>query len=41
MLFGNSMQGERFFTTYTHTEEFDRAIEVAEAAFRAVDHPYE
>ena len=42
VLFGNPMQSERFFTTYTHTDEqIDRAIEVAEDAFRAVDHPYE
>ncbi|WP_224449424.1 aspartate aminotransferase family protein [Haloprofundus salilacus] len=42
VLFGNPMQGERFFTTYTHTdEEIDRALEVAEEAFRAVDHEYE
>ncbi|MFW5973920.1 MAG: aspartate aminotransferase family protein [Natrialbaceae archaeon] len=42
VLFGNPMQGERFFTTYTHTEaEIDHALEVAEEAFRAVDHPYD
>ncbi len=42
VLFGNPMQGERFFTTYTHTEEeIDHALEVAEDAFRAVDHEYE
>jgi glutamate-1-semialdehyde 2,1-aminomutase len=42
VLFGNPQQGERFFTTYTHTEEqVDRALEVAEDAFRAVDHEYE
>ena len=42
VLFGNPMQGERFFTTYTHTEEeIDRALEVAEEAFKAVDHPYD
>jgi glutamate-1-semialdehyde 2,1-aminomutase len=42
VLFGNAHQGERFFTTYTHTEEeIDHALEVAEDAFRAVDHPYE
>ncbi|MEF8801253.1 MAG: aspartate aminotransferase family protein [Halolamina sp.] len=41
VLFGNPMQGERFFTTYSTTEEqVDHALEVAEAAFRAVDHPY-
>lgn len=41
-LFGNPMQSERFFTTYTHTEEqIDRALEVAEDAFNAVNHPYE
>ncbi|UPV75411.1 aspartate aminotransferase family protein [Halorussus limi] len=41
VLFGNPMQGERFFTTYTHTDEqIDRALEVAEDAFRAVDHDY-
>ena len=41
VLFGNPMQGERFFTTYTTTEEqVDHALEVAEEAFRAVDHPY-
>ncbi|QHS16729.1 aspartate aminotransferase family protein [haloarchaeon 3A1-DGR] len=42
VLFGNPMQGERFFTTYTHTDEqIDHALEVAEDAFRAVDHEYE
>ena len=42
VLFGNPMQGERFFTTLTHTdEEIEHAIEVAEDAFRAVDHEYE
>ncbi|WP_266082117.1 aspartate aminotransferase family protein [Haladaptatus caseinilyticus] len=42
VLFGNPMQGERFFTTYSHTEEqVDHALEVAEEAFRAVDHEYE
>jgi glutamate-1-semialdehyde 2,1-aminomutase len=42
VLFGNPMQGERFFTTYTHTDEqIDDALEVAEDAFRAVDHEYE
>ncbi|MFB6219816.1 MAG: aspartate aminotransferase family protein [Halolamina sp.] len=41
VLFGNPMQGERFFTTYSTTEEqVDHALEVAEEAFRAVDHPY-
>ncbi|SFG48699.1 glutamate-1-semialdehyde 2,1-aminomutase [Halopelagius inordinatus] len=41
VLFGNPMQGERFFTTYTHTEEqVDHALEVAEDAFRRVDHEY-
>ncbi|GGL66112.1 aspartate aminotransferase family protein [Halocalculus aciditolerans] len=41
VLFGNPMQGERFFTTYTHTDEqVDHAIEVAEDAFRAVNHDY-
>jgi len=38
VLFGNPLQGERFFTTYTHTDEqIDRALEVAEDAFRAVN----
>ncbi|MGA9399828.1 aspartate aminotransferase family protein, partial [Haladaptatus sp.] len=42
VLFGNPMQGERFFTTYSHTEEqIDNALEAAEEAFRAVDHEYE
>jgi len=42
VLFGNPMQGERFFTTYTHTEEqIEDALETAEEAFRAVDHPYD
>ena len=42
VLFGNPQQGERFFTTYTHTDEqIDHALEVAEDAFRAVDHPYD
>jgi glutamate-1-semialdehyde 2,1-aminomutase len=42
VLFGNPQQGERFFTTATHSEEqIDRALEVAEDAFRAVDHGYE
>jgi glutamate-1-semialdehyde 2,1-aminomutase len=41
VLFGNPLQGERFFTSYTTTEEeVDHALEVAEEAFRAVDHPY-
>ncbi len=41
-LFGNPIQSERFFTTYSHTDEqIDRALEIAEDAFRAVDHPYE
>ena len=41
-LFGNPMQSERFFTTYTHTEaEIDRALEIAEDAFREVNHSYE
>ncbi|WP_280535384.1 aspartate aminotransferase family protein [Halopenitus sp. POP-27] len=41
VLFGNPMQGERFFTTYSHTDEqVDDALEVAEDAFRAVDHEY-
>ncbi|GAD51849.1 glutamate-1-semialdehyde aminotransferase [Halarchaeum acidiphilum MH1-52-1] len=41
VIFGNPIQDERFFTTYTHTEEqIDHAIEVAEDAFRAVDHEY-
>ncbi|WP_290810676.1 aspartate aminotransferase family protein [Halovivax sp.] len=41
-LFGNPLQSERFFTTYTHTaEEIDRALEIAEDAFRAVNHSYE
>lgn len=31
-----------FFTTYAHTEEqIDRALEIAEDAFNAVNHPYE
>ncbi|SNR34693.1 aspartate aminotransferase family protein [Halorubrum vacuolatum] len=42
VLFGNPMQSERFFTTYTHTEsEIEAALEVAEDAFKAVDHAYE
>lgn len=42
VLFGNPNQSERFFTTYTHTEEqVDRAIETAEEAFRAVNHEYQ
>jgi glutamate-1-semialdehyde 2,1-aminomutase len=42
VLFANPQQGERFFTTATHSEEqIDRALEVAEDAFRAVDHGYE
>lgn len=42
VLFGNPMQGERFFTTYTHTEDqIDRALEAAEDAFRRVDHEYD
>ena len=42
VLFGNPMQSERYFTAYTHTEEeIDRALEVADEAFRAVDHPYD
>jgi len=42
VLFGNPLQGERFFTTYSHTaEQVDHALEVAEDAFRAVDHQYE
>jgi glutamate-1-semialdehyde 2,1-aminomutase len=41
-LFGNPMQSERFFTTYTHTEvEIDRALSIAEDAFNAVNHEYE
>ncbi|MFB6082273.1 MAG: aspartate aminotransferase family protein [Halanaeroarchaeum sp.] len=41
-LFGNPHQGERFFTSYAHTEsDVDRAIEIAEEAFRAVNHEYE
>ncbi len=41
VLFANPQQGERFFTTYTHTEEeIDHALEVAEEAFRAVNHEY-
>jgi glutamate-1-semialdehyde 2,1-aminomutase len=41
-LFGNPHQGERFFTSYSHTEEdVDRALEVAEEAFREVNHEYE
>ncbi|MFB6266223.1 MAG: aspartate aminotransferase family protein [Halodesulfurarchaeum sp.] len=41
-LFGNPHQGERFFTTYAHTaEQIDAALEIAEEAFRAVDHEYE
>jgi len=42
VLFGNPQQGERFFTTYTHTDEqIDHALEVAEEAFRAVNHDYD
>lgn len=42
VLFGNPMQGERFFTTYTHTDEqVEHALEVADEAFRAVDHEYD
>lgn len=42
VLFGNPMQGERFFTTYSHTDEqVDHALEIAEDAFRAVDHEYD
>jgi glutamate-1-semialdehyde 2,1-aminomutase len=42
VLFANPYQGERFFTTYTHTDEqIDHALEVAEEAFRAVDHEYD
>lgn len=41
VLLGNPLQGERFFTTYTHTEdEVDRAIEAAGDAFRRVNHEY-
>ncbi|WP_266081019.1 aspartate aminotransferase family protein [Haladaptatus caseinilyticus] len=42
VVFGTPSQGERFFTTDSHTdEEIDHALEVAEEALRAVDHPYE
>ncbi|MFC7046781.1 aspartate aminotransferase family protein [Halobacteriaceae archaeon GCM10025711] len=42
VLFGNPHQGERFFTTYSHTEEqVDDALEVAEDAFRRVNHEYD
>ncbi len=41
VLFGNPMQSERFFTTYSHTDDqIDRAIAIAEDAFRKVDHDY-
>lgn len=41
VLFGNPVQGKRFFTTSTTTDEqVDRALEVAEEAFSAVDHEY-
>ena len=37
VLFGNHQQNERFFTAYSNTdEEIEHALEVAEAAFRAV-----
>ncbi|AGB32299.1 glutamate-1-semialdehyde aminotransferase [Natrinema pellirubrum DSM 15624] len=42
VLFGIPPQGERFFTAYSHTEdEIERALEVAEDAFKAVDHEYD
>lgn len=42
VLFGNPMQGERFFTAYSHTEEqIDQALEVAAETFQAVNHDYE
>lgn len=42
VIFGIPPQGERFFTAYSHTEEqIEHALEVAEDAFRAVDHEYE
>ncbi len=42
VIFGTPSQGERFFTTNTHTDEqIDHALEVAETALRAVNHPYE
>jgi len=42
VLFGNPMQGERFFTTYSHTDEqVEDALEAAEDAFRRVNHEYE
>ena len=37
VLFGNHQQAERFFTSYSNTDEqIGHAIEVAEEAFRAV-----
>lgn len=42
VIFGIPPQGERFFTAYSHTEEqLNHAIEVAEEAFKAVNHEYE
>jgi len=42
VLFGNPMQGERFFTTYTHTEaQVDHALEVAKDTFEEINHDYE
>lgn len=42
VLFGIPPQGERFFTAYSHTEEqIEHALEVAEEAFKAVDHEYD
>lgn len=41
-LFGNPLQSERFFTTYTHTDEqIETALSIAEDAFKAVNHDYE
>ena len=41
-LFGNPQQGERFFTSYAHTEaDIEAALEMAETAFKAVDHEYD
>ncbi|WP_323174579.1 aspartate aminotransferase family protein [Natrialba sp. PRR66] len=42
VLFGIPPQGERFFTAYSHTEEeIEHALEVAEDAFKAVNHEYD
>ncbi|WP_231187594.1 aminotransferase class III-fold pyridoxal phosphate-dependent enzyme [Haladaptatus sp. DYF46] len=41
VVFGTPSQGERFFTTDSHTDgEIDHALEVAEEALSAVNHPY-